>query len=74
MGDFLEAIAAADFIEPALADFLLVSGFCFLEFFGVEHDHDIVERAFFKVVNGFWIDVDAVVAHFKVQMGSERSA
>ena len=73
MGNLAKAIAAADLVKLALADFFLVGGFSFLKFVCVERDGNIPERAFGKVVNGFGIDVDAVVAHFKVQVCSERT-
>ena len=73
MSDLSEAITTTNSIESALADFFLVSGFDFLELVCIERDGNIPECAFGKIVNGFGIDVNSVVAHFKMQMCTERA-
>jgi len=73
VGYLAKAIAAADLVKLALADFLLVGGFDFLKFICIKRDGNISESAFGKVVDCFRIDVHAVVAHFEVQVGAERA-
>ena len=71
VGNLSETVAATHLVEPAFADFLLVSSFDFLKLVGIERDGNIPERTFGKIIDSFWVDIDSVVAHFEMQMSAK---
>ena len=69
--DFSETVSATYPVELSFADFFLEGCFSFLELICIECDGNIPESPFFEIIDRFGIDIDTVVAHFKVQVCAE---
>lgn len=74
MGDFPKAVTAADFVVAMLAEFLVEPFFGNHELVWVEFLDNVPECSLFKVEDCCWVEVNAFVAHFEMQMGAKRTA
>lgn len=74
VGNLAKAIPTTDLVELVLANFLLERCLDVFKLIRIERDRNVPESSFFKVKNSFRVDIDAIVAHFEVQVCAERSA